>query len=144
MKSFFDRSTSALDEKDSTFAPKSEMLTVAQHVAQTAQVIAWFIDCAFDPKGFSVDFEEASHEVKQINSLKAARAWMDRACKHALEVAGSKSMADFRQPIAPGPIMGGLPRAAIFDAMTDHTAHHRGALTVYARLLNKVPPMPYM
>jgi uncharacterized damage-inducible protein DinB len=32
---------------------------------------------------------------------------------------------------------------AIFGAITDHTAHHRGALTVYARLAGAVPPMPY-
>ena len=69
---------------------------------------------------------------------------MDKATKHALEVVNSKSMADFHQPIAPGPIMGGVPRVAIFEALADHTAHHRGALTVYARLLNLVPPMPYM
>jgi uncharacterized damage-inducible protein DinB len=46
-------------------------------------------------------------------------------------------------PIADGPIMGGAPRMAIFGAITDHTAHHRGALTVYARLGGAVPPMPY-
>ena len=39
--------------------------------------------------------------------------------------------------------MGGVPRAAILSGITDHTAHHRGALTVYARLLGKTPPMPY-
>jgi uncharacterized damage-inducible protein DinB len=33
---------------------------------------------------------------------------------------------------------------AIFRAITDHTAHHRGALTVYARTQGIVPPMPYM
>jgi hypothetical protein len=27
--------------------------------------------------------------------------------------------------------------------MVEHTAHHRGALTAYSRLLGKVPPMPY-
>jgi uncharacterized damage-inducible protein DinB len=27
--------------------------------------------------------------------------------------------------------------------MVEHTAHHRGALTVYSRKLGKVPPMPY-
>ena len=47
-------------------------------------------------------------------------------------------------PLPPGPIMGGQPRLAIFGALTDHSAHHRGALTVYSRLLGKVPPMPYM
>lgn len=144
MKSFFDRSTSVFDEHDSPFAPKPEMLTVAQQVAHTAQAVEWFIEGAFDAKGFSTDFEKAHAQVRAVGSLKAAREWMDRACARALEVAGSKSMADFMQPIAPGPIMGGAPRAAIFSAMTDHTAHHRGALAVYARLLNKTPPMPYM
>ena len=33
---------------------------------------------------------------------------------------------------------------AIFSGITDHTAHHRGALTVYARVQGIVPPMPYM
>jgi len=33
---------------------------------------------------------------------------------------------------------------AIFSAITAHTAHHRGALTVYARILGLVPPMPSM
>ena len=47
------------------------------------------------------------------------------------------------QGLPEGPIMGGLPRMAIFGAITDHTAHHRGALTVYARLQGVVPPMPY-
>ena len=42
-----------------------------------------------------------------------------------------------------GPIMGGEPRAAVVGAICEHTAHHRGALSVYARLLGKVSPMPY-
>jgi uncharacterized damage-inducible protein DinB len=40
--------------------------------------------------------------------------------------------------------MGGAPRLAVFVAIADHTAHHRGALAVYARLNGIVPPMPYM
>ena len=39
--------------------------------------------------------------------------------------------------------MKGAPRAAVVGPIVDHTAHHRGALTVYARLLGKVAPMPY-
>ena len=56
----------------------------------------------------------------------------------------SKSNAELTAPIAAGPIMGGAPRMAIISAITDHTAHHRGALTVYARVSGLVPPMPYM
>jgi uncharacterized damage-inducible protein DinB len=143
-KQFFDRATSCFDEMDSGFAPKPEMFTVAQHVAHVAQTIEWFMDGAFSPKGFSVDFEKHHNELKKVTSLKAAREWMDRATKNALEVLTKKTMADLHQPIAPGPIMGGLPRVSIFEALADHAAHHRGALSVYARLLGKVPPMPYM
>ncbi len=56
----------------------------------------------------------------------------------------SKSNAELTAPIADRPIMGGAPRMAIISAITDHTAHHRGALTIYARVSGLVPPMPYM
>jgi len=46
-------------------------------------------------------------------------------------------------PIAEGPIMGGEPRATIVAAIAEHTAHHRGSLAVYARMLGYAPPMPY-
>ena len=55
-----------------------------------------------------------------------------------------KSDAELMAPIADGPIMGGAPRMAIVNGITDHTAHHRGALTVYARVSGIVPPNPYM
>ena len=50
VKEFFDRSTSCLDEQDSTFMPKEGMYTVAGHVAHAAQSIDWFIEGMFDPK----------------------------------------------------------------------------------------------
>jgi uncharacterized damage-inducible protein DinB len=46
-------------------------------------------------------------------------------------------------PIADGPVLPGQPRAAIIAAIAEHTAHHRGALAVYARLLGYAPPIPY-
>jgi uncharacterized damage-inducible protein DinB len=45
--------------------------------------------------------------------------------------------------LLPEGIMSGLPKRAILHGMADHTAHHRGSLAVYARMLGKVPPMPY-
>ncbi len=58
-------------------------------------------------------------------------------------VFSGKSAADLEQPLPQGPIMGGAPRSAVVGAISDHTAHHRGALAVYARLLGKTPKMPY-
>jgi uncharacterized damage-inducible protein DinB len=46
------------------------------------------------------------------------------------------------EPIT-GEIMTGAPKMAVVGAIGDHTAHHRGALAVYARLLGKEPKMPY-
>ena len=42
-------------------------------------------------------------------------------------------------PIPEGQVMGGAPKMAVVGALADHTAHHRGSLAVYARLLGKTP-----
>ncbi len=144
MKEYFDRSTRVLDESDSGFAPQAGMFTTAQVVAHTAQTVEWFITGAFAPEGFSLDFDRMDSEVRAVTSLAAARAWFEKACATLQESIEAHSEADWMAALPPGPIMGELPRIAVFNALTDHTAHHRGALTVYTRLLGKVPPMPYM
>jgi uncharacterized damage-inducible protein DinB len=141
-KKFFDNGTKCFEESDSAFTPKPGMFTLAQQVAHTAQTIEWFIEGAFRPEGMRTDFEAIEKEIRAVKSLKDARAWMDRACANAIGMIEKKSAADFEMPIA-GAIMTGEPRRAIFEAIADHTAHHRGALAVYARLIGKVPPMPY-
>ena len=60
-----------------------------------------------------------------------------------LETTQAKSAEEWAANLPPNPIMGESPRFVIIGALVDHTAHHRGALTVYARLRGKVPPMPY-
>lgn len=144
MKEFFERSSRALEEADSEFAPKPELFTVSQLVAHSAQTIDWFMQGAFAPEGFGMDFEAMDKEVRSVKSLKAAREWFAKSCDAAGKVIDAHSDAEWGGKLAEGPIMGGMPRTAVFGALTDHSAHHRGALTVYARLLGKVPPMPYM
>lgn len=144
MKEYFDRSTRVLDEADSGFAPQAGMFTTAQVVAHVAQTVEWFVGGAFAAEGFSLDFEKMDKEVRGVTSLAVARSWMEKACATLQETIEAKTEAEWMAGLPPGPIMGELPRIAIFNALTDHTAHHRGALTVYARLLGKVPPMPYM
>lgn len=145
MEAFFTRSTSALDEADSGFAPTPELMTVAQQVAHVAHSVDWFIDGAFRRKdGFDLDFEGAQKRIDAVTSLKAARASFKRSVENAVKVVQSKSMEELMAPLPAGPVMGGAPKCAIFAALADHTAHHRGSLAVYARLLGKTPPMPYM
>ncbi len=141
---YFTRSTRNLTEAQSTFAPAEGMMTTAQQVAHAAQTIDWFVEGAFRPEGFDQHWEEHAKIVGACTSLAEARAWFDRAVASARAKVESCSDADLLQPLPDGPIMGGLPRVTIFGAINDHTAHHRGALTVYARLSGIVPPMPYM
>jgi uncharacterized damage-inducible protein DinB len=143
-REFFNRSTRSLTEAHSAFAPAEGMMTTAQQVAHVAQTIDWFVEGAFRPEGFSQDWEAQAKVLAGCTSLEQARAWFERALANAKAKVASMSDADLLTPLPEGPIMGGAPRFAIFGAITDHTAHHRGALTVYARLNGIVPPMPYM
>lgn len=143
-KTFFDRSTACLMEDDSSFAPVQGQKTVAQHVAHVAQTVDWFIAGAFRPEGFEMDFERLEGETMKVESLSAARDLLDRAFAAAEEAALGHSAEEWSRPLPQGPIMGGMPRFVILGGINDHTAHHRGALAVYARLCGRVPAMPYM
>ena len=142
-RDFFERSISVLDEADSDFRPREEMMTVAQHVMHAAQTIEWFIDGVTRAEGFDFNFEEQLNALKAVKTLGEARTRFATAYERAAEFLRSKTPNDLAKPLPPGPIMGGQPLGNIIWAMVEHTAHHRGALTVYSRLLGKVPAMPY-
>jgi uncharacterized damage-inducible protein DinB len=142
-KDFFNRSTRVLDESDSGFRPREGMMTVAQQVAHAAQTLDWFIEGATSVNGFDLDFEKHAKAVESVTSLTAAREWMEKAYGNAVQFLRSRSPEELAKPLPPGPVLGGLPVSDIVWAMVEHTAHHRGALTVYTRELGKIPPMPY-
>ena len=144
-KKYFDRSTECLTEDDSTFAPAEGMMTVAQQVAHVAQTVDWFVEGAFErADGFDMDFEKHMEEVAKVDSLAQARSWVDRAFAAVAEAVSSRSADELMEPLPDGPVMGGAPRVAIVNAITDHTAHHRGTLVAYSRLRGHTPAMPYM
>jgi uncharacterized damage-inducible protein DinB len=142
-KEFFERSTRVLDEADSGFRPQEDMMTAAQQVAHTAQTLDWFVEGASRREGFDLDFEKHAKALAGVTSLAAARQMLETAYANAIHFIRSRSPEDLAQSLPPGPVMGGAPISDIVWSMVEHTAHHRGALTVYSRLLGKVPPMPY-
>ena len=141
---FFNRSTRALSEEHSGVRPAPGMMSAAQQVAHAAQTIDWFIEGVFRPEGFDTDFQAHAKAIEACTSLTAARAWFTKAVAAARATLSTKSDAELMAPIAAGPIMGDAPRMAIVSGISDHTAHHRGALTVYARVHGIVPPNPYV
>jgi uncharacterized damage-inducible protein DinB len=140
---FFARSTRELEEADSGFRPQEGMMTAAQQVAHVAQTIEWFVQGASRPEGFDLDFERHARELEAVSSLDAARKALGEAYANAIAFLEARTDAQLLAPLPEGPVMGGQPVSGVFWGIVDHTAHHRGALTVYARLLGKVPPMPY-
>ena len=142
-KEFFNRSTNVLVEADSGFRPQKSMMTVAQQVAHTAQTLDWFIEGASRSEGFDLDFEKHAKVLEAVASLTAARKMLETAFAKAIKFLQSSSPEKLASPLPPGPVMGGQPISDIVWAMVEHTAHHRGALTVYSRQLGKTPVMPY-
>lgn len=139
---YFKATLAVFEEGDSGFAPRTELYTVAGHVAHTADSVEWFVEGAFG-QGWNMDFEAMIAAARAVASLSEAVEWLDRAYAGAVEAVGAASDEDLAEPIPDRRIMAGAPRAAIVGGIVDHTAHHRGSLAVYARLLGKTPAMPY-
>ena len=91
-----------------------------------------------------MDFEGMDGEVRKVESLAAAREWLDKSFAAASEKISASSPEDLAVGLPEGPIMGGQPRFTIIGAIGDHTSHHRGVLTVYSRMRGHTPDMPYM
>lgn len=140
---FFQTTISIFEEADSGYAPQPELYTVAAHVAHTADTVNWFIEGAFGA-GWNMDFEAEVARAKAVTSLGEAKQKLQDAFNNAAAVIGGASDSELFEPIPDKAIMEGAPRCSIVSGITDHTAHHRGALAVYARLQGKLPPMPYM
>ena len=142
-KDYFLRSTRVLEEADSEYRPQPGMMTAAQQVAHTAQTLDWFVEGATRPEGFDLDFAAHAKTLEAVKSLTVARTMLEASYTHAIAFLKAATPEQLAQPMPEGPVMGGEPVSAIVWAMIEHTAHHRGALTVYSRGLGKVPVMPY-
>lgn len=142
-KEYLERASSALTEDDSSFAPDAESYTVSAQVAHIALTIDWFIEGAFG-KGFDMDFAGHDAAARKVTSLKAARAMCSKSFDAAIKLIGSKTTEELFATLPEGPVMGGAPKLIAVTGIVEHTAHHRGSLSVYTRLRGKTPPMPYM
>lgn len=139
---FFERTIRCFSEADSLFRPQPEMMTVASQLAHVAQTVDWMREGGWG-QGFDMDFERLVAETNQATSFEAARAEVGAAFGRLRADLEKMSSADLAQLLPANPILGECPLYHIIEAIVDHTAHHRGALSVYARMSGKVPDMPY-
>jgi uncharacterized damage-inducible protein DinB len=139
---FFERTIRCFSEADSLFRPQPEMMTVASHLAHVAQTVDWMREGGWG-QGFDMDFESLSAETNKAVSFDAARVEVGAAFGRLRALLEKLSSDDLAQLLPANPILGECPRYHLIEAVVDHTAHHRGALSVYARLAGKTPDMPY-
>ena len=142
-KTFLDKSTDVLTEEDSGLTPVEGMMTAAQQISHIAQTADWFMEGVFGD-GFNMNFEESTKEIMAVTSLDEARKWLQRSYDNVVETIGSKTEEKLNELTPEGAVMGSTPKVLVLGGIPEHTAHHRGALTVYTRLAGKVPSMPYM
>ncbi len=147
VRNFFNNTIRVLEEEDSEFKPQDELYTVAQQVAHVAHTIDWFSDSAFSETGPIWEdsiMEDHDKRVMTCSSLGEAKKWLDESFDRATENFSSRSDEELMSPMPEDCLMGPTPRFTCVYGLQDHTAHHRGSLAVYVRLLGKVPAMPYM
>ncbi len=116
---------------------------IGQLLGHVAHAVDWFIEGAFRPEGFDIDVEKFNKRPLSCTSLKDAQEWFKRAYDNVIKVIENQTEDELNLPLPEGPLMGGLPRHCIISALCDHTSHHHGALTIYSRLCDRKPKMPY-
>lgn len=141
-REFLLRSLKPLEEKDSAFKPDENAYSVAGQVMHIALTISWFEEGAFG-SGFTMDFEEHDKQAKACTSLADAVEKFNAAIDSFKSAVEKRSVEELSENFPENPIMNG-PKYTIVYGVVDHTAHHRGSLMVYIRLLGKTPVMPYM
>jgi uncharacterized damage-inducible protein DinB len=124
------------------FAPLPEMFTVSQQIRHIAADVRWFQEGAFG-KGFDLDFASMERQVRTPATLEQALAELNKAYDDFIEFLETLTERQLLAPLDENPILGTQPRYSVLYANADHTAHHRGALTVYLRLLGIKPKLVY-
>ena len=141
-RQYLDNMLTVFQSEHGDFKPVEGMMTVAQVIRHIATTTDWFHEGAFGA-GFNMDFENMEQELMREVTLEAALKGLNASTQRLLDRLSAATAEDLEAPMADNPIFGPLPRYVVLFADGDHMAHHRGALSVYARLLGICPPMIY-
>ncbi len=125
------------------FCPAAGMMSAAQQANHLASTVRWFAEGAFGG-GFDMDFEKLEAVNKADVTWDEAMAKINSAYDDYIAFLVTLTAGELDDAMPDNPIFPpGTPRSGVIYAQGDHTAHHRGALSVYLRLLGVVPPMVY-
>ena len=130
------------EEEHADFRPADGMMTVAQQIRHIAATVSWFRKGAFGA-GFDMDFGKLEAKNLAPTTLGEAMKKLDATYDAYAAFLEPLDEGELMAPMAPNPIFGEAPKMLVLIAGGDHTAHHRGALSVYLRLVGVKPAMIY-
>jgi len=130
------------DSKWSPSGPKN-MFSVTQHIYHAYRGISYSLTCAFLESGVfrPVHFEKRQNPPLPI-SVNLAK--FVETCRWAVDLV--KSNKDRLLDIVPSSWVFPDPNTTLFTVVRiaiDHAAHHRGAISQYAHMMNRDDPFPY-
>ncbi|MCC6546886.1 DinB family protein [Candidatus Sumerlaeota bacterium] len=119
------------------------MWTTAQQIRHVGRVVWWFWKGAFEGE-WDMDFAREEAEISKPVTLAAAIRELDENYNELIMFLETASDATLGEVMANNPIFpAGTKKFIALAAITDHTAHHRGILSVYLRLNGIKPTMAY-
>lgn len=127
------------DDADMTLRPASGSMSTAEQVNQIISSDNFLKVLA---EGESVDRKafERSFSINTVRDAIMALRQMVVEVTTALELCPQETWDEVVEPFGPEYKMS---RGQLAYLMLDHESHHRGQLTVYARVAGKVPPLIY-
>ncbi|MFP2927993.1 DinB family protein [Pyxidicoccus sp. 3LG] len=170
-RQFFRRTLEAFQEEDADFQPRPGMLSVVGQVHHVIAGLELFLAGVFPlmerfkgrewksrrgpgqtwlglEAGFtSLEWTKVSNDNLSggdgsSSPLAFALQAFDETMSLAAELYGQLSREEMLMALPENPIRLRTPQEAL-EIMLDHTAHHRGGLAQYARLLDREPKIPY-
>ncbi len=171
-RDFFLRATAVFAEHDADYRPAAGMLSVVEHIHHATAALELFVSqyfCRFvqtksiehrsfrlgrswlsaQPElGFAdlswTDKAAAYQASSERETLTQALAALSQTLEYTATLFARLDLAQLQQPLGDNPVMPAyFTGFDVAEFMFDHTAHHRGALAQYARLLGHDPKIPY-
>ncbi|MBC7982537.1 MAG: DinB family protein [Candidatus Obscuribacterales bacterium] len=169
-KEFFHHTVDCFEEQDGPFKPRSNMLSVTgqihhvtggielflsglvlsldrfngiQLVSRRAPAAQWIgLKEGFSNLAWTALSNKDADATTYPQSFENALRGFDETIDLAADIFGQLTPEELVLPLSENP-MGIKNPMYVLEMLIDHTAHHRGALAQYARLLGKEPNFPY-
>ena len=142
-RKFLDNILRDLKPEHGGFRPVDEMMTVSQQIKHIALTTRWFYSKALGTGFDFASFEEYLEEMKKPITLREALDLLNETYDESISAFEKMTGEEFDEVVKDDPMLGTFRKSDMILYNNEHTAHHRGALSVYLRLKGITPRMIY-